>query len=122
MSSTEPEQNGGLTAETNPELAALAEWVREHEHARARMARHPLHVGYLRATTTRGAGRPDRTIVQVRDSRRASGRQYSTVLSLDDVEIKVGNRFLPAREVVGARRRSDDVPPRGAGWWPGSDA
>lgn len=103
-----------MTNET--ELRALYEWVaRVGFNERARITRGPYsRVGALGTTkTVHPSG--DRIKVTVRDPKRAAGRQYATVFSLDDLEIKVNGRYVPAREVVAIP--TDETPER---WLPPS--
>lgn len=89
-----------------PEIRDLAEYAKsqEREHGplqcKLQMASR-VHSGYLSVQTTSGGGKPDRTTVRVRDSRRGQRSQYQTVARLDDLRVQdAAGRYVPAREVI----------------------
>jgi hypothetical protein len=99
-------------ARLSPELAALHRWMQVDENrwsaARITGLRGAPHIGYLTAEhaytffgAPEGVGGHDRITIKVRDSRKRASRQRVTVNDVDDLEIKVGSRYKPAREVLG---------------------
>lgn len=84
-------------AEVNEEIQALVDWVEAHPYSAARWRGD--HVGTI-GTQTHFGSDYRRTTVQVRNSRRRRN-QYATVTGLDRLELKVGARYRPAREVLG---------------------
>lgn len=92
----------GYTAEENAEIRKLALYTRANPGTTARMrtaGRDGVHRGHLSVEETSGPDLAKRTVVKVRDSSRRR-RQWRAVLDVGELEIKVGARFRPAREVL----------------------
>jgi hypothetical protein len=91
-------------ARLSPELAALHRWMQIDEN-RCAAARMGTHVGYLTAQHSHLTveGKPfTRISLNLRDSRRSPRTQYRylTPHNFERLEIKVGSRYKPAREVL----------------------
>lgn len=87
---------------SGPEWARLLEWIEGHPGSTARVvSRTPYHVGSLGATRSHRIGGGERATIRVRDDRKGARGQYRTVFDIDHLQIKVGQRYVAAREVIG---------------------